>query len=94
MITNTTIFTGGDSKYWKQYGKSFVKSIKHFNPDTEVFIQVFNPDSDDIAELDSLDCKYTIENIEQSYIDDLVNAHIDVYTNNTNPQLKAHLKTT
>ena len=93
MITNTTIFTGGDSKYWKQYGKSFVKSFKHFNPDTDVLIQVFNPDSDDIAELNSLDCKYTIENIEQSYIDDLVNAHIDVYTNNTNPQLKAQLKT-
>ena len=55
MISNTTIFTGGDSKYWKQYGKSFVKSFKHFNPNTDIFVQIFNPDSDDINELNSLD---------------------------------------
>jgi len=93
MITKTTIFKGGDSNYWKQYGKSFVRSFKHYNPDKDVFVQIFNPDSNDIAELDSLDCKYSIENIEQSYIEDLINEHVSAYTNNTDPQLKAHLKT-
>tara|TARA_B110000503_G_C7157301_1_gene417890 strand:- start:728 stop:1513 length:786 start_codon:yes stop_codon:yes gene_type:complete len=91
MITNTTIFTGGDSKYWKQYGKSFVKSFKHFNPNTDVFIQIFNPDSNDLAELNSLDCKYKVETIDQSYIDRLTNAHLNIFSNNLDEDLKSKL---
>lgn len=92
MISNTTIFTGGDSKYWKQYGKSFVKSFKHYNLDKDIFVQIFNPDSNDIAELDSLDCKYSVETIDQSYIDNLINAHLNIFKNNSNEDLKSKLK--
>lgn len=92
MISNTTIFTGGDSKYWKQYGKSFVKSFQHYNPDKEIFVQIFNPDQDDINELISLNCKYQIENIDPYYIENLVNEHVDIYENNTDEDLRSKLK--
>lgn len=92
MITNTTIFTGGDSKYWKQYGKSFVRSFQHHNLDKDIFVQIFNPDNNDIAELNALGCKYTVENINQSYINQLTDKHLDIFNNNTNLELRAHLK--
>ena len=91
MISNTTIFTGGDSKYWKQYGKSFVKSFKYYNSDKDIFVQIFNPDSNDIAELNSLGCKYNIETIDQSYIDTLTNTHLNIYNNNLDGDLKSKL---
>jgi len=92
MITNTTIYTGGDSNYWKQYGRSFVNSFKYYNPEKDIFVQLFNPDSEDIKELNSLNCKYQVEVIDPLYIDNLVNEHINIFQNNTNEDLRLKLK--
>ena len=92
MINNTTIFTGGDSRYWKQYGRSFVRSFMHYNSDKDIFVQIFNPDEADIADLNSLGCKYNIENIDQEYIDKLTQSHLDIFVNDKDPILKAKLK--
>lgn len=92
MITTPTIFTGCDSNYWKQYGKSFVKSFKHYNPDKDIFVQIFNPDDNDVKELTNIGCNYQIEILETSYIDDLVNVHVDKFQKNTNEDLKSKLK--
>lgn len=92
MISNTTIFTGCDSAYWKQYGKSFVKSFQHFNVDKEIFIQIFNPDQSDLDELNTLGCNYNATTISTDYINQLVDAHIKIFENNSDEVLRNQLK--
>jgi len=71
-INTPTIFTGGDTKFWNRFGKSFVKSFKHFNPDKTIHVHIFDPTESDIAELKALPCNYSIEYTNQDEIDMLV----------------------
>lgn len=75
-ISNTidapTIFTGGDTKFWNRFGKSFVNSFKHFNPDKVIHVHIFDPTDNDIRELEALGCNYSVEYINQTEIDQLV----------------------
>ena len=85
MIDSPTIFTGGDSKYWKKYGKVFVRSFNHYNPDKTIHVHIINPDDNDIEDLKLLPCNYTTDFIDEIYINDLClesikyleNPHID-----------------
>jgi len=57
MITTPTIFTGCDSRYWKQYGQSFVKSFKHYNLDRDTFIN--NSKNYSLTHIDKIFCDHT-----------------------------------
>lgn len=72
IINTPTIFTGGDTKFWNRFGKSFVKSFKHFNPDKTVHVHIFDPTDNDLKELESLTCNYSFEYTDQTEIVELV----------------------
>lgn len=91
MIDRETIFTGCDSKYWKKYGVSFVKSFKHYNPSKDVFVQIFNPDAEDIQTLKNLGCSYNAEYISELFINDLVDKNIHHF-NNVSDEHRTRLK--
>jgi len=65
QISYPTVFSGCDSIYWRRYGKSFVKSFKHFNPDKNIHIHLCNPEQKDIDEISSLSCNFSIQYISQ-----------------------------
>jgi hypothetical protein len=80
-INTPTIFTGGDSKFWNRFGKSFVNSFKHFNPDKIIHVHIFDPTESDIKELELLSCNYSVEYVSQDEIDELVeNARLALET--------------
>lgn len=87
------IFSGCDSVYWKKYGETFVKSFAHYNPEKEIFIQLFNPDKDDLRQIKNLPCKFDAYTFEENFIISLVNKHIEYFNNNTNKIIKNRLKT-
>jgi hypothetical protein len=63
QISSPTIFSGCDSNYWRQYGKSFVNSFKHFNPDKNVHIHLCNPEQQVLDEINSMPCNYSVQYI-------------------------------
>jgi hypothetical protein len=92
MKNKDAVFTGCDSKYWKTYGKPFVRSFQHYNPDKSVIIQIFNPDKEDIADLKSLKCEFYPEEISQSYIQTLTDKNLEIFNNLENSDHRARLK--
>jgi hypothetical protein len=80
-INTPTIFTGGDTKFWNRFGKSFVNSFKHFNPDKTIHVHIFDPTESDIKELELSSCNYSVEYVSQDEIDELVeNARLALET--------------
>ena len=93
MINQPTIFTGCDSKYWKTYGTSFVKSFKFYNPDTQVHIHIINPDDQDLELIKKLPCSFTHENVNQSSIDELSISALKYLSNELyDPDYKSFVK--
>ncbi|MDA0754144.1 MAG: hypothetical protein O3A49_05650 [Candidatus Marinimicrobia bacterium] len=86
-------FSGCDSSYWKKYGVPFVKSFKHFNQDSQIFIQLFNPDKDDLKVIKSLPCNFDVFYFDKLYIKELTRLHIDLYENKADADLRLKLKT-
>lgn len=60
-INQPTIFTGCDSTYWQKYGKSFVNSFKKYNPEKVIHIHLCNPTQDDLIEISTLACNYSVQ---------------------------------
>jgi hypothetical protein len=92
MSNKDIVFSGCDSRYWKKYGKSFVKSFQHYNPNKTVSIQIFNPDKQDIDDLKSLKCEFTPEIISQSYIKELTDKNIQIFNDGSDSIHRARLK--
>ena len=79
-IDQPTIFTGCDSTYWKKYGKSFVNSFKKYNPDKIIHIHLCNPTQDDLNEISTLPCNYSVQLISDKTIlktKDIIKDYID-----------------
>lgn len=93
IITDTTIFTGCDSKYWNKFGISFVKSFKFYNPASTVHIHLFNPTDADLIAIDSLPCNYSYEYIDDSFVCELVD-NAKRYLNNEldDPEYRSAIK--
>lgn len=86
-------FTGCDSKYWKQYGVSFVKSFKFYNPLSTVHIHLINPDTDDLEQINNLPCEFSYEHLPEGYIDDLVESSYKFLTDEiVDTEYKSFLK--
>lgn len=82
MINSSTIFSGCDSKYWKLYGISFVKSFNYYNPDINIHIHLINPDDTDIASISMLPCTYSKEFISEIEFDTHYQKILKIISNN------------
>lgn len=67
-IDTPTIYGGSDSKFFRSFGISFIRSFKHHNPTMDIFYHIMDPKDGDLSKLEELPCEYSVSYSDKEFL--------------------------